>query len=388
MIPSPYSNNGLPLTLGILGGGQLAKMLAQSAYRMGLRVAVIEHGANSPAGMLTHLEFSDGWTNTEALQKFIAASDIVTLENEFIDIAILEAIAEKRAVFPAPATVALVQDKLTQKETFAAAGIPVTPFSALASPAEAVKFGEKHGFPFIVKTRTLGYDGYGNATVQNAEDCSKAFSRFIKGGIPRKLMGEKFARFTKELAVMVARNRRGETAVYPCAETIQERHICRMVLSPAPIKAELQRRAQEIALACIEAVGGVGIFGVEMFLTEDGEILFNEIAPRPHNSGHYTIEACHCSQFENAVRAVCNLPLGSPEMTVPAAAMINLLGERRGAGTPDSVTDMLRFSKASLHLYGKSESRPGRKMGHITVAGNSLDEVRKEAEEAAEALIW
>lgn len=389
MIATPYSHNsGGALTLGVLGGGQLAKMLTTAAYRMGLRVAVIEHGADSPAGMMTHLEFSDGWTNPTALERFIAVSDIVTLENEFIDPAVLEQIAEKRVIFPAPATVALVQDKLTQKQTFAAAGIPTTDFAALSSIDDAVQFGAEHGFPFVIKTRTLGYDGYGNSTVRNAGDCTGAWLRFTEGEAPRKLMAEKFVNFTKELAVMVARNRRGEIAVYPCVETIQERHICRAVIAPAPVAPELQAKAQEIALACVEAIGGVGIFGVELFLTGDGHILFNEIAPRPHNSGHYTIEACYCSQFENAVRAVCNLPLGSPEMITPAAVMINLLGERRGTGVPDSVTDTLRFGKASLHLYGKSESRPGRKMGHITALGQTLDEAKEEAAGAANALIW
>ena len=363
-------------------------MLAQAAYRMGLRTAVIEHGANSPAGMMTHLEFPDGWTNPDALERFIAASDVVTLENEFIAPEILEIIAAKRTMFPAPDTVALVQDKLTQKQTFAAADIPVTPFAALESPGEAAEFGRLHGFPFIIKTRTLGYDGYGNATARNEGDCAAAFLRFTEGEAPRKLMAEKFVQFTNELAVMVARNRRGETAVYPCVETIQERHICRAVLAPAPVAPVFQQKAQEIALACVEAIGGVGVFGVEMFLTASGEILFNEIAPRPHNSGHYTIEACHCSQFENAVRAVCNLPLGSPEMIAPAAVMINLLGERRGAGVPDSVTDALRFSKAALPLYGKHESRPGRKMGHITVLGRTLDEAKEDAAGAANALLW
>ncbi len=388
MIPSPYSHNGSVLTLGILGGGQLAKMTAQAAFRMGLRVAVIEHGKNSPAGAMTHLEFSDGWTNPDALKKFIAASDIITLENEFIKPSILETISEKRAVFPTPTTIALVQDKFTQKETFADAGIAVTPFAATATPKEAAKFGEEHGYPFVIKTRTLGYDGYGNASIHNPDDCALAFLRLTSGDASRKLMAEKFVKFSKELAVMVARNRRGEIAVYPCVETIQTNHVCRAVLAPAPIDIAMQNQAREMAIACVEAIEGVGMFGIEMFLTENGTLLFNEIAPRPHNSGHYTIEACYCSQFENTVRAVCNLPLGSPEMIVPAAVMVNLLGQRRGAGIPDSVTDMLRFSKASLHLYGKDELRPGRKMGHITALGQTLEEAEKEASDAANALIW
>jgi 5-(carboxyamino)imidazole ribonucleotide synthase len=176
--------------------------------------------------------------------------------------------------------------------------------------------------------------------------------------------------------------------VYECVQTIQQGHICVTVLAPAPIEAPLRARAQEIAVACVEAINGVGVFGVEMFLTTDDEILFNEIAPRPHNSGHYTIEACHTSQFENHVRAVLNLPLGSPEMRVPAACMINLLGERGGSGIPDSVIEMLKVPGVSLHLYGKKDSRTGRKMGHLTATGHHVDEAFGKANLALERFVW
>ncbi|MBK9247556.1 MAG: 5-(carboxyamino)imidazole ribonucleotide synthase [Ignavibacteria bacterium] len=389
MLGSPYQRSGdVPFTLGILGGGQLAKMLAQSAYQLGLRVAIIEHGADSPAGIMTKLEFSGGWNSDVDLELFISASDTITLENEFIDPKIVERIAEKRLVFPTAQTLEKIQDKYIQKQTFRSCGIPTTEFISLDSPEDAIEFGTKHGFPFIIKTRTLGYDGYGNATVRNSNDIHSVWRKFTESEEPRALMAEKFVHFTKELAVMVARNRRGEVAVYPCVETIQENHICRAVIAPAQVEKHLQLRAKEIALECVKAIDGVGMFGIELFLTNDGDILFNEIAPRPHNSGHYTIEACVTSQFENAVRAVCNLPLGSPEMIAPAAVMINILGERSGSAIPDSVVETLKIPTASLHLYGKSTSRKGRKMGHITALGSTSDEAMQSALNSAKSLIW
>ncbi|MFN5875724.1 MAG: 5-(carboxyamino)imidazole ribonucleotide synthase [Ignavibacteria bacterium] len=387
MLPSIY-NPSEPFTLGLLGGGQLAKMIAQDAYRMGLRVAVIEHGADSPAGMMTKKEYPGGWKNSEDLEAFIQASDIVTLENEFIDPEILDVIAERRLVFPAPDTMRLVQDKFIQKQTFAAVGIPTPHFAEITTKQDLVDFGAKYGYPFVAKTRKFGYDGYGNATIKRETEIDMVWRRFMEGEDPRPLLAESFVTFTKELAVMVARNKRGEIAVYPCVQTIQQGHICVTVLAPAPIEAPLLKRAQDIAIACVETINGVGVFGIEMFLTSDDDIVFNEIAPRPHNSGHYTIEACHTSQFENCIRAVTNLPLGSAAMRVPAACMINLLGERTGSGIPDSVLEMLKVDDVALHLYGKKDVRMGRKMGHLTATGASVDEAFQRASLALNRFVW
>jgi len=387
VLPSIYTP-AEPFTLGLLGGGQLAKMTAQAAYRMGLRVAVIEHGENSPAGVMTKHEFSAGWRDVEELDKFIAAADVVTLENEFIDPAILDYIAERRLVFPSPDTMRLVQDKFTQKQTFSAVGIPTPAFAEIHTKQDLIDFGIAHGYPFVAKTRRFGYDGYGNATIKRDTEIDMVWRRFMEGEEPRPLLAESFVTFTKELAVIVARNKRGETAVYPCVQTIQQGHICVTVLAPAPIEEHLLKRAQEIALLCVETINGVGVFGIEMFLTSSNEILFNEIAPRPHNSGHYTIEACHTSQYENCVRAVLNLPLGSASMRVPAACMINLLGERTGNGIPDSVIEMLKIDDVALHLYGKKDVRLGRKMGHLTATGATVDEAFARANMALERFVW
>lgn len=387
MLPSIY-NPSEPFTLGLLGGGQLAKMTAQEAYKMGLRVAVIEHGADSPAGLMTKKEFSGGWKNPEDLEAFIQASDIITLENEFIDPDILDVIAERRLVFPTPDTMRLVQDKFTQKQTFSAAGIPTPHFAEITTKQDLVDFGAKYGYPFVAKTRKFGYDGYGNATIKRETEIDMVWRRFMEGEDPRPLLAESFVTFTKELAVMVARNKRGEIAVYPCVQTIQQGHICVTVLAPAPIEPVLQKRAQDIAVACVETINGVGVFGIEMFLTTDDDIVFNEIAPRPHNSGHYTIEACYTSQYENCIRAVTNLPLGSAAMRVPAACMINLLGERTGSGIPDSVIEMLKVDDVALHLYGKKDVRMGRKMGHLTATGATVDEAFQRASLALNRFVW
>ncbi|MCS6807679.1 MAG: 5-(carboxyamino)imidazole ribonucleotide synthase [Bacteroidota bacterium] len=389
MLSSVYHDNQ-PITIGILGGGQLAKMSALAAYRLGLRVAIIELVEDSPAGRMTKLDFSEGWLNTQELERFIEASDIVTLENEFISPDVLDVIAERRLVLPSPHTLRQVQDKLTQKEIMQKAGIPVPAFAAINTVEEAYAFGRQYGYPYVMKTRTLGYDGYGNATVARDNQAMVAFRRFTSDpDVPRTVMAEQFVRFRKELAVIVARNRRGEIVSYPCVETIQTNHICRYVLAPAPnVSSILQRTAQDIAVTAVETIEGVGVFGVEMFLTDDDTILYNEIAPRPHNSGHYSIEACYTSQFENHIRAICNLPLGSPDMIVPAAAMANLLGKRPGSGIPDTVVGLMRHSRVAFHLYGKAASRVGRKMGHITALGSSIEEVFARVQSAEEDLLW
>ena len=373
-----------PLIIGILGGGQLAKMLANSAYTLGLNIGVIDKEEGTPAGDMTQLEFSDGWNKGADLADFSELCDIVTLENEFIDPKILRTVQKDAPVYPTAETMELVQDKYIQKQTFVNAEIPVPDFAQITNEDSAKQFGKEHGYPFIIKTRKLGYDGYGNYTIRNESDIDLAFHRFHK----KPLMAEKFIKFTKELAVMVARSTNGEIAVYPCVETIQKNHICHKVIAPAQIDFELLKKAQDLAVKCVMAINGVGVFGIELFLTESGELLINEIAPRPHNSGHYTIDACITSQYENCIRAILGLPLGSTEMIKPAAVMINLLGQRDGDGTPENVVDLLKFNRVKLHLYNKKSSRIGRKMGHITVIGEDIDETINYAENALEALVW
>jgi len=277
----------------------------------------------------------------------------------------------------------LVQDKYIQKTTFKNNGIKVPQFDKIDSKEELFDFAKKFGYPFLVKTRTLGYDGYGNMTIHNDSDIELVWNKFT-----RKIMAEEFINFKKELAVIVARNKSGAVAIYPCVETIQKNHICHKVIAPAKIDIDIFMQAQEMAESAVCSINGVGVFGVEMFLTDDNKVLLNEIAPRPHNSGHYTIEACYCSQFENGIRAILDMPLGSTEMQHKYACMINLLGERDGSGVPKDVSSSLKYRNTKLHLYNKKQSRKGRKMGHLTTIGDDYDEVIKEAEDCLAKFIW
>jgi len=374
--------------LGVLGGGQLAKMIGFEAYRLGLGLAVIENGYDSPAGMMTKNDFGKGWNDLGELDKFIAKSTFITLENEFIDPDVISYIEQKKPVFPSSDTLRLVRDKYIQKETFRNKGIPTTEYARISNKEEAKEFGIKHGYPFVMKARELGYDGYGNRTVTDEKSVSEAFSYFEKKKPGIDLMAEAFVKFRKELAVMAVRSSSGEEKVYPCVETEQKQHICNIVTAPSVDNKEIRQKAQEMALSCVRSINGVGIFGVEFFLTEEGNLLVNEIAPRPHNSGHYTIEACHTSQFENCIRAVAGLPLGSTEMKMSSATMVNLLGDAEGNSVPNGIKSMMQLTDAKLHLYGKSESRVGRKMGHITVVSDNGNDSRQTCQEAANRISW
>lgn len=388
MIKSNLKTN-YPLRIGILGAGQLAKMMAQEAYKLGLNVNTIDKSNETPAGDMTQNEFSLGWDNNDELDKFIEISDVITLENEFIDPTILKYIEQKRPVYPSSKTISLIQDKFIQKETFHNAGIDVPLYSEINSIEDAIEFGKQNGFPYILKARKFSYDGYGNFSVKSTNDAISGFKHFNPNEkVERPLYAEKFVNFTKELAVMVVRGLNGEIKTYPCVETIQQNHICHEVIAPAEIDEKYRTKAQELAIKCVEAIDGIGIFGVEMFIDKNNNILVNEIAPRPHNSGHYTIEACFTSQFENGIRAVLGVPLGSTEMINNYAIMINLLGERDGSGVPKNINEFLKFDKVKLHLYNKKTSRKGRKMGHITLIGNDLNEIKQTARAAYNSIIW
>lgn len=372
--------------IGILGGGQLARMSAYQAYKLGFDVAILEKRKDSPAGQLTHKEFV-GWVDDKSiLKKFSAECDIVTLENEFIDHHYLEQVEEFGVqVLPSPKTISLIQDKFLQKRILLQKGIPVPKFLEVKPNSTYESLSKVLGSKFIVKSRKLGYDGYGNASVENVAEFHDALKKLSTRH--NALLAEEFVNFTKELAVMVVRTKKG-TAVYPVVETIQKNHICHLVIAPVQIEEKIKKIAEEIAVSCVSAVSGIGIFGIEMFLNEDGKILVNEIAPRTHNSGHYTIEACYTSQFENHVRAVFGLPLGSIKMVKPYAVMINLLGKTNGLPEPNNLKDVLKVEDAHVHLYGKSESRNGRKLGHITFVGEDLDDLINRAKKAEQKLIY
>jgi 5-(carboxyamino)imidazole ribonucleotide synthase len=374
------------ITIGILGGGQLARMSAYAAFRFGMSVAIYERTAKSPASQITPYSFVGDWFDKSELMKFAQYASVITLENEFIAPSVLEYLESLgKPVFPTSKTIALVQDKLVQKETLRRNNLPVAEFAAIHSIADAEHFGNTHGYPFLLKSRTGGYDGYGNRTIRTRSEIPDAMAAL---GFPeRAIMAEAFVKFEKELATIVARTRDESVKVYPIVETIQENHICKLVKAPAAIGEETEWAARNLAQVAIESVEGVGVFGVEMFLAEDGKILINELAPRPHNSGHYTIEACVTSQFENHIRAILNYPLGDVSMRAPAAVMVNVLGKTHRLVSLQSLPLVLGTSSAAVHLYGKAESRIGRKMGHITAIGDTIEACLKCASDAESALI-
>ncbi len=373
------------MRVGIFGGGQLAQMLTQAAIALGVEIVICERVPDSPAARYTQYSIVGPWEDEAVLAALARQCDLVTLENEFIDAALLERVeALGTPVWPAPATVAVVQDKLWQKERLAAAGLAVPPFRAVASPDDVMAAARDLGWPLVLKTRRNGYDGYGNATLRNAADVVPAWERLTRGGSP--MLVEAWVPFTCELAVMVVRGRDGAMAVYPVVETVQQNHICHIVRAPAPVAPEVAASAADLAQAAITAVDGVGIFGVELFALPDGRVLINELAPRPHNSGHYTIEACLTSQFEHHLRAVLGWPLGPTAMRSPAAVMINLLGRRHGPIHPAAITAALAVPGAHVHFYGKREERVGRKMGHITALGATIAEAEAIARCAVDAM--
>jgi len=371
--------------LGFLGAGQLARMSSLQAFRYGIQVGVFsDRPENEPVQFMTPFSQTGSYDSVVDLAKFAGTCDVLTLENEFISSEILkETQAESgTSIFPSPESFALIENKLIEKQTFENAGIPVTPYELVKDENDLKTFGEKHGWPYLLKSSKGGYDGYGNETVENPEAAKEAF-KTLGGDKGHDIVAEAFVDFTHELAVQVARNETGHV-VYPCCETVQENHICVAVKSPAPVSESVHKKAQELAVIATEAIDGKGLFAYEFFLTTDGKILLNESAPRPHNSGHYTIEGCVTSQFENHVRAALGLPLGSTELRASAVAMINLLGTDERDAQVDIGSDALAAPDGHLHMYGKLDSRPGRKMGHYTLLGEDMEKTYKKAQRLTE----
>jgi 5-(carboxyamino)imidazole ribonucleotide synthase len=372
------------MRLGIIGGGQLARMTAMAAYQLGCEVTVLERNNYSPAAILAANSIVGDWTSLEALTKLAGRVDVLTVENEFIDADLLGSLERFGArLLPTAQSMRLVQDKLVQKQTLVGAGIPVPRFQAVSSETALRETGEEFGWPVVLKARRNGYDGKGNFTVGTPAEVPAAWLA-LGGG--EGLYAEEFCTFEKELAVIVVRSRGGESAVYPVADTVQRDHICHEVSVPANVPQSVQNKAARMALRAVECVGGTGTFGVEMFLLPGGKVIVNELAPRVHNSGHYTIEGTLCSQFENHVRAIFGLPLGSTALVAPAAAMVNLLGHAQAPAVAHGVDRALAVPGAHVHIYGKVMSSKGRKMGHVTALGANATEALERARTAASAI--
>ncbi len=340
-------------TLGILGGGQLGRMTALAAYRLGLRVHVFAETADEPALAVTATATCASFADTAALAAFARACDVVTLEFENVPTTAVERIAATTPVRPGARVLAVTQDRLAEKRLARELGLETAPFAAVAPDGTVA--GEAV-FPARLKTRRLGYDGKGQVRVATAAGLAEAVAAL--GGVPAILEGE--VAFARELSVIVARAPSGHHAVFPLAENRHADGILAETRAPASAEPALVARAVEIARALADALDLEGLLAVELFETTDGRLLVNELAPRPHNSGHWTLDACRPDQFETAVRAACDWPLPAPRACA-RARMVNLLGD-----DVDRWAERLAEPGARLHLYGKRAARPGRKMGHVT----------------------
>ena len=370
--------------VGILGGGQLGKMMAAAAQQIGVHTRLLSPKDAGPMSFFADTHSGD-WTDGDVLRAFAEECRVVTVESEWAPAAeMAEVLPEGTALRPGPATLDLIKDKGVQNQTLAEAGLPLPAFACCATLSNATDAASKLGYPVVLKQYRGSYDGYGNATVQNEAELRAAWPNLAAND---GLLVEEFVPFERELAVQVARRPGGEQVTYPVAYTVQRDHRCHAVVVPAPIDPDVAAEARRVAAAAVDAVDGVGLTAVELFQTEGDKILVNELAPRPHNTGHYSIEGSHTSQFENHIRAILDWPLGDPGLRAPSAVMVNVLGRRDGS--PPRTTGLdeaLAVPGAAVHVYGKPDVRPNRKMGHVTAIGAAPDEVRERAETAAAAI--
>jgi 5-(carboxyamino)imidazole ribonucleotide synthase len=357
-----------PATIGMLGGGQLGRYAVVAARLMGYRTMVLDPDAGAPAGRVADEHLVAPYDDADALHRLAATCSVVTTEFENPPAHALQRLAAGGTTVAPPASaVAVAQDRIAEKSFLAAVGAPVAPWAPLVS-VDDLDAASRIGAPAIVKTARLGYDGKGQAAVADPADLPVAWDTL--GCVP--CVVERRIPLDVEVSVLVARRANGETVVYPLAENQHRDGILDLTVVPARVSADAAAAATALAADIASALEYVGVLAVEMFVS-DGQLLVNELAPRPHNSGHWTLDACATSQFAQQIRAVTGTALGPATMTSPAAAMVNLLGDLWPAGGQPNWHDVLLAPEATLHLYGKAAARPGRKMGHITVRGADAD---------------
>lgn len=357
-----------PATVGILGGGQLGRMIAHQARRMGYRIAILDPDARAPAAQVADDVVVGRLDDAEAALELARRCDVLTVETEHIPWEVLAKVEAVKPLSPRSEVLRTIQDRLRQKEFLAAHGFPQPDFESVHDALSLEKAVGRLGVPSVLKSRAGGYDGRGQARVRDAAAAANEWRSI--GNQPAIL--EQFVPFAMELSVVLARSRDGDVRYYPIAENVHESGILHTTRAPARVPDETAERAKRIAVGIAHALGHVGVIAVEMFLLRDGSLLVNEIAPRVHNSGHYTLGACATSQFEQHLRAVCGLPLGDPTQLRPAV-MLNLLGDLWAGGEPDWSL-VFAAPEAHLHAYGKRDARRGRKMAHILVLHESSDE--------------
>jgi 5-(carboxyamino)imidazole ribonucleotide synthase len=371
-------------TIGIIGGGQLGQMLTIAAKKLGFDVVVVVTAAHSPAAQAGAKEIISNNYDEASLRKLASQVDYLTTEfEEGLDMEVLAAIGDLGIpIFPRPKTLGLIQDKYKQKKFLSEHDVAIGPFAAVTTYEDATALLKEYGGKMVMKTRTGGYDGNGNKVVSSEADIREAFQIFKD----RHLYAEKFVPFVKELAVMVAVGLDRSVAVYPVVETVQERNICLEVIAPAHISEEAAEQATDIAYKVATLLDSPGVFGIELFLDKDDAVLLNEIAPRVHNSGHYTIEACKTSQFEQHIRAITGMPLGSTDMLVSSAVMINILGTRDGETKVEGTDQAEAKGHTTVHIYGKSPTKVDRKMGHLTTTADNREDALEEARAARQVI--
>ena len=380
-------------TIGVLGGGQLGRMMALAARRMGYRVVVLDPSPRCPTAQVADGVVVGALDDLEAARHLAKQVDVITLDTEHVPADVLDELARIVPVRPGAGVLRTIQDRLTQKQFLDGLGMPQATWAPVGSAGELDAALALVGRPAILKVRRAGYDGKGQARVEPAPETEGASGRWQPGADAvealAKLRGEPavaeaLVRFTREISVVLARGLGGEIRIYPIAENVHRRHVLHTTRAPAPMPATQRARAEGMAVTIAEALDHVGVLAVEMFELPDGQLLVNELAPRTHNSGHYTYGACVTSQFEQHVRAVCGLPLGDPR-AMSGAVMLNLIGDLWQAGPP-AWREVLSHPEARLHLYGKDAPAPGRKMGHVLLLDDDTDRALRTAEQVLAAL--
>lgn len=361
-----------PVCVGIIGGGQLGKMIAHEARRMSLKIVVLDPTEGCPAAKIADEQIVADFKDESAIIKLADKCDVITYEIELANSSALKELELKNyPIRPAPETLRIIQNKYRQKSFLKKHKIAVPDFELVRSEEHLHELCRKFGFPAMLKACEDSYDGRGNFLITSKGKVHEAFDYFAG----RECMLEKYIPFTKEVSIMVARNPSGQIESFPVAENIHKNSILDTTIAPARISRKVELKAKRLAEKTMEVLHGAGIFGIEMFVTKGGDVLVNEIAPRPHNSGHYTNEACSVSQFEQHLRAVLDLPLSRPELLAPAA-MVNILGNENFSGSyaVKGLKKLLVVPGVKLYVYGKKTSKPRRKLGHITATGKTAKE--------------
>lgn len=369
--------------LGVLGGGQLGAMFTLAACRLGYRVAVWDPDPEAPAHLVATHSFPVSFNDPHILARFARLVTVVTYEWENIPAELCRALEQQMPVRPSSAVLSVVQDRLEQKGFLASKGFPVPRFAGLTAPDQLATTVREVGYPALCKTATAGYDGKGQWRIPRESDVPAVERALAESACPgMRWIVESLVPFERELSILVVRGADGQRCSYPLVENEHEQGILRTTKSPAPGSSALAERAATLACQVVDRLEGVGVFCLELFQLPGEELLINEIAPRPHNSGHYTLDACTVSQFEQQVRAICGMPLGEVRLLSPAV-MVNLIGDdaamfmEKGTGC----RALLDIPGAVLHLYGKREMRPRRKMGHVTFLGQTLDQALDRAKQ-------